>query len=618
MSKVAQLQPRVALFMAGLLLLSLLSATQLTGSSPVRAAEPGWQETPLTLDTTASNINYCFDATRPDRLFINRTDRQAGTLLYNLATGEKTTFNDHSFYHCNESNGLLYAYKEANFTGAIVFSSDNPQGRELAHTPTAFASDGTLYTYSAENEAGGKNSRFFASPDGGLTWQERGQLFAGKRIESVAVTEADGRSLYVLAKEILDPQNTVQGNTIYFSPDAGATWEKRYDLPLSNRVPFGPTLFLQTLSGRNAPVNYLVLRTFYGAGSNGFATTALSTDGGRTFSDICGDGKDGFCQLYYASNGLVKFSRTSYTYSTAFSSDGGKTWTSYPVPYNPPGYDIQYGGATLTFFQAENAPNAFFLYDSRPNGFIWQSTDNGYSWHTLGRRMAGMKVSPYAPLALVGIENNKFFKFDLSLVDQNQTRGVPATGASGSNFYPATQHNLSGVFLNYWTSHGGLAQFGYPHTEPFREYNPADGKIYLVQYFERNRFEYHPELAGTNYEVLLGLLGNQLTADRRAAGDGAFNHFDDMHYPGGTYFSQTGHNLRNSFKEYWEKNGGLAIYGYPISEEFYELNPDDGKTYVVQYFERNRFEYHPENKGTQYEVLLGLLGNTLLKQKGWL
>ena len=34
----------------------------------------------------------------------------------------------------------------------------------------------------------------------------------------------------------------------------------------------------------------------------------------------------------------------------------------------------------------------------------------------------------------------------------------------------------------------------------------------------------------------------------------------------------------------------------------------DGKTYLVQYFERNRLEYHPENKGTPYEVLLGLLG----------
>ncbi len=28
----------------------------------------------------------------------------------------------------------------------------------------------------------------------------------------------------------------------------------------------------------------------------------------------------------------------------------------------------------------------------------------------------------------------------------------------------------------------------------------------------------------------------------------------------------------------------------------------------MQYFERNRFEYHPENAGSRFEVLLGLLG----------
>jgi hypothetical protein len=28
----------------------------------------------------------------------------------------------------------------------------------------------------------------------------------------------------------------------------------------------------------------------------------------------------------------------------------------------------------------------------------------------------------------------------------------------------------------------------------------------------------------------------------------------------------------------------------------------------VQYFERNRLEYHPENERTPFEILLGLLG----------
>ena len=69
-------------------------------------------------------------------------------------------------------------------------------------------------------------------------------------------------------------------------------------------------------------------------------------------------------------------------------------------------------------------------------------------------------------------------------------------------------HNLGGGFLEYWRAHGGLPIFGYPMTEEFSEGG------YTVQYFERNRFEYHPEYAGTPYSVLLGRLGADMTAGR--------------------------------------------------------------------------------------------------------
>ncbi|HEU5424150.1 MAG TPA: murein L,D-transpeptidase, partial [Nitrolancea sp.] len=59
----------------------------------------------------------------------------------------------------------------------------------------------------------------------------------------------------------------------------------------------------------------------------------------------------------------------------------------------------------------------------------------------------------------------------------------------------------------------------------------------------------------------------------------------------------------------------LAVFGYPISEEFQEQNPADGKMYTVQYFERARFEYHPEFKGTPYEVELGLLGRQTMPRR---
>src|SRR3954466_1497753 len=90
---------------------------------------------------------------------------------------------------------------------------------------------------------------------------------------------------------------------------------------------------------------------------------------------------------------------------------------------------------------------------------------------------------------------------------------TPRTSRAAEEIYfPETGQTLSDEhgFLSYWRTYGGLAQFGYPRTPEIREVNPADGKIYSTQWFERNRFEWHPENAGTKYEVLLGLLGNQI------------------------------------------------------------------------------------------------------------
>ncbi|HEU5087669.1 MAG TPA: hypothetical protein VFT99_09495, partial [Roseiflexaceae bacterium] len=198
----------------------------------------------------------------------------------------------------------------------------------------------------------------------------------------------------------------------------------------------------------------------------------------------------------------------------------------------------------------------------------------------------------------------------------NPAARVPNPQQPGVLYFEQTGHSLRGAFDAYWRTYGGLAQFGYPITEEFRERNPDDGREYVVQYFERARFEYHPELAGTRYEVLLGLLGNTTTANRRA--EAPFVRTGPNNRPGARYYDATGHNLAPEFVSRWDGTGGLAVYGYPISEAFYEVSPTDGKTYLVQYFERNRFEYHPENAHTYYEVLLGLLGSETLRARGWL
>jgi hypothetical protein len=176
----------------------------------------------------------------------------------------------------------------------------------------------------------------------------------------------------------------------------------------------------------------------------------------------------------------------------------------------------------------------------------------------------------------------------------------------GGTFYPQTGHATCKAMESYWQRYGGLAQFGFPISDPLAEASPTDGKTYTVQYFERARFELHPENKGTPYEVMLGLVGRQ------------FHKLDPPTTPindsGHTYFKETGHNVSAEFNTYWQSHGGLFVNGYPITEEIKE-RASDGKTYTVQYFERARFEYHPENKAP-YNVLLGTLGRMAWDARG--
>jgi hypothetical protein len=52
------------------------------------------------------------------------------------------------------------------------------------------------------------------------------------------------------------------------------------------------------------------------------------------------------------------------------------------------------------------------------------------------------------------------------------------------------------------------------------------------------------------------------------------------------YFEETGHWVQDEFLDYFNNRGGLAIFGYPISERFI----DQGLT--VQYFQKARMELH--------------------------
>ncbi len=76
------------------------------------------------------------------------------------------------------------------------------------------------------------------------------------------------------------------------------------------------------------------------------------------------------------------------------------------------------------------------------------------------------------------------------------------------------------------------------------------------------------------------------------------------------YFAQTGHYLGGTFRDFWQRNGGVDRFGYPITEEF--IRNSDGK--VVQYFERARFELRVENNRSIVD--LGLLGREYIAIRG--
>ncbi|MDQ6747957.1 MAG: hypothetical protein M3010_07640, partial [Candidatus Dormibacteraeota bacterium] len=116
--------------------------------------------------------------------------------------------------------------------------------------------------------------------------------------------------------------------------------------------------------------------------------------------------------------------------------------------------------------------------------------------------------------------------------------------AGTPRYYPATGQTLGGEFTAFYDAHGGLAVFGYPISDVHYE------GAYLVQYCERERLEYHPENAGSPFDVLLGRLGAALTAGRP---DGPFAPAVLSTYlPAHTiYVPQTHQRLAGDFLDYW-------------------------------------------------------------------
>lgn len=153
--------------------------------------------------------------------------------------------------------------------------------------------------------------------------------------------------------------------------------------------------------------------------------------------------------------------------------------------------------------------------------------------------------------------------------------GVTGTLAQGTDreVFRQTGHSVTGEFLTYYRSvPNATLLFGFPITEQFVK----DGR--LVQYFQRARFELRPDQPEGQRVGLTQLGRETYIPGRPAVGDS--NAF-------GCRLQPTGYSICHSFLEFYDRHGGAAIFGQPISPFEYR------DKMIVQYFENARFEWRP-------------------------
>jgi hypothetical protein len=167
-----------------------------------------------------------------------------------------------------------------------------------------------------------------------------------------------------------------------------------------------------------------------------------------------------------------------------------------------------------------------------------------------------------------------------------------AAQSSRELYFPETGHKVTGEFLDaYLAAENPLLLYGYPITEAFMD--PVMGR--MVQYFQRTRFELHPEMP------------LELRVKRTPLGAYTYEPAKAKVLPNPSeksnackYFPETGFPVCYAFLDFFEANGGVAQFGYPISN--FEFHDDR----IVQYFQLARMEWHPEFPAGQTVTLTDL------------
>jgi len=156
-----------------------------------------------------------------------------------------------------------------------------------------------------------------------------------------------------------------------------------------------------------------------------------------------------------------------------------------------------------------------------------------------------------------------------------------------SQYFPETGHNLQGDFLRFYKAVSDpILIYGYPITEQFRR---KDGL--LVQYFQRARFEFHPNLPNGQRVIPANLGAELYTPSTQLT---IANPLACRLYP------ETNFSVCFAFLDFYNQHGGPSQFGYPISPFEYHNG------LIVQYFQRARMEWQPSNPESERVILTDL------------
>lgn len=159
-------------------------------------------------------------------------------------------------------------------------------------------------------------------------------------------------------------------------------------------------------------------------------------------------------------------------------------------------------------------------------------------------------------------------------------------------YFPETGHWVSGEFLSAYESLDKPSLIlGSPITDDFPD--PVTGQ--RRQYFQKALLVLDSDASGGPRieQVLLGqLLYEPGLAPTSNPNVSACRDFPDTGYQ---------YRVCYAFLDFFEAHGGVAQFGYPVSN--FEIQ--GGR--LVQYFQKARFEWHPELQANQH-ILLGDLG----------